>query len=141
MVFRGARFCPFTNQRSPIMDIYPIMKFIHILSDITLFIGVGAQLLCHLALRRVTHFEQAHLLLGLIALSDRIGVIGAFLTIASGAYMAATVWAFQVSWIMLALGSIALIIGPLVAGIAEPRNKALIKAAKDNHTGPVPNSF
>ena len=123
------------------MGIYPIMKFIHIISDITLFVGVGAQLLGHLALRRVTRFEQAHLLLGLISLSDRIGVTGAFLTIASGVYMAATVWTFEVSWIMVALGSIALFIGPLIGLVAEPRNKALVRAAKDNQSGELTDSF
>jgi len=119
------------------VDLYPIVKFIHVLSDITLFVGAGAQLLGYLAVRRVTRNEQAHMMLGLIKLADRIGVTGAFLTIASGVYMTMTVWSFETSWIAVALGSIALAIGPLIVLVVEPRNKALAKAAKEAGDGPI----
>jgi hypothetical protein len=119
------------------MNIYSIVKYIHIISDITLFIGVGAQILCLAALRRATRFEQVHSFLGLITISNRVGVGGSLLTIISGVYMAITVWTFQVPWIIVALGSIALIIGPVVGFIVEPRTKVLTKAAQEASEGPL----
>ncbi len=123
------------------MNIYSLVKFVHIISDITLFIGIGAQILCLVGLRRATRFEQAHSLLGLISVTNKIGVTGSFLTIASGVYMAATVWGFQVGWIVVALGSIGLIIGPLIGGVVEPRTRTLMKAVKATSDGPLSESF
>lgn len=77
------------------MSIYTIVLFLHVIGDIGLFIGLGIQLLSLAASRRVKRVEQARVIAGLIAIADQIGVISALLTIASGLYMALTVWGLR----------------------------------------------
>jgi hypothetical protein len=45
--------------------------------------------------------------------------------------MARTVWGLETSWILVALASILLIIGPLIGGIIET-TRALVKTAKES---------
>ena len=120
------------------MSIYHLALFIHVISDITLFIGIGAQLLLRVALRRASDMNQVSMIMGLIPVTDWMGVGGSLLTIASGFYMALTDWGLQTSWIVVAFASILLIIGPSIGGIIEPRTRTLVKLAKEMQNGPVP---
>ena len=120
------------------MSIYRLVLFVHVISDITLFIGIGAQLLLLIALRRANDMNQVRMVIGFIPVTDRMGVGGSLLTIASGFYMALTAWGLQTSWIIIALAGILLIIGPLIGGIVEPRTRALVKMAKEGESDPVP---
>lgn len=113
------------------MSIYSLALFVHIISDITLFIGIGAQLLVLFTLRRARDMSQVSTVVGLIRITVGMGVLGALFTILSGFYMARTVWGVQTSWIVVALGSILLIIGPLIGAVIEPRTRALVKMAKE----------
>lgn len=121
------------------MSIYSLALFVHIISDITLFIGIGAQLLVLLTLRRARDMSQVNTVVGLIRITDGMGMLGALFTILSGFYMARTVWGVETGWVLVTLGSIFLIIGPLIGAIIEPRTRALLKIAKEaQQASPIP---
>lgn len=73
------------------MSFYSFAKFVHVASDIGIFIGIGAQLLSLAALRQIKRTEQARALLWLITTSDIITRVSAALTILAGLYMAVTI--------------------------------------------------
>jgi hypothetical protein len=81
--------------------------------------------------------NQVKMITSLIPITDWMGVSGSLLTIASGFYMALTVWGLRTSWILVALASILLIIGPSIGAIVEPRTRRLVKMAKKHVDGPV----
>jgi len=120
------------------MNLYTLALFLHVTGDIGIFIGLGVQLLCLAPLRRVQHVEPVHLIAGLIRTADVVSVTGALLTIATGLYMALTAWNLQIGWIAVALGSIVVLILPLIVGVIEPRTKAIVKMAGEAEAGPIP---
>lgn len=120
------------------MSLYNLALFVHVIGYVALFIGVGAQLLVLLALRRANDMNQVKLFVGFIPLTDRMSVGGSLLALASGFYMALTAWGLGTSWIFVALASILLILGPLIGRIVEPRTRALVKMAKGEENGPLP---
>lgn len=120
------------------MNLYSLMLFLHVSADIGIFIGIGAQLLSLMALRRATRVEQVRAIAGLISLSDPISVVSALVTIAAGLYMALTVWGLQTGWIAVALVSLVVLLPPLIVGVIEPRMRALVTMAKAATDGPLP---
>ncbi len=120
------------------MNPYTLALFFHVAGDIGIFIGLGVQLLCLLPLRQAQRIEQVRLLAGLIRTAEIISTTGALLTIATGLYMALTAWRLQLGWIAVALGSLVVLILPLIVGVIEPRTKAIIKLAGEAEAGPIP---
>jgi hypothetical protein len=120
------------------MTLYSLALFIHVTADIGIFVALGVQLLCLAALRRSNSVEQARGLVQLIHVSDPLSIISALLTIAAGLYMALTVWGWRTGWILAALGSIILLLPPLIAGIIEPRMRAIAALMKAAAPGPLP---
>ena len=123
------------------MSIYTILLFLHVSGDIGLFFGLGIQLLSLAALRRVKRVEQARVITRLIAIADPIGVISALLTIATGLYMANTVWGLRTGWIAVALASIVLFIPPVIGLVIEPRTRAIVSTAREEPDGPLQETF
>jgi hypothetical protein len=119
------------------MNLYPLVLFVHIASDITLFTAIGAQVLTLHLLRQANSVAQVRILLGMMPLTNRIGVGGALLTIGSGLYLAVSVWGLP-GWIQVTLASLILFLPPLVAGIIEPRLHALVKRVHGLPEGPLP---
>lgn len=120
------------------MNVYRFILFLHVCGDIGIFIGMGIQLFSLAALRRVRSVEQVRAIAGLIVVSDRISAISALLTIAAGLYLASTVWGLHTGWIAVALASIFFLLPPLIAGIIEPRMRALVAMTKELPDGPLP---
>lgn len=120
------------------MNLYSLVLFVHVSGDIGIFIGIGAQLLSLMALRRATRVEHARAIAGLITLSDPISVISALVTIAAGLYMALTVWGLQTGWIAVALASLVVLLPPCIVGVVEPRMRAIVTMAKEVPDGPLP---
>jgi hypothetical protein len=118
------------------MTPYSLALFIHVTADIGIFVGV--QLFCLAALRRSNSVEQASAFVHLIHISDPLSVISALLTIAAGLYMALTVWDWRTGWILTALGSLILLLPPLIAGVIEPRLRAIAAQVKAASPGPLP---
>jgi hypothetical protein len=123
------------------MNPYSIALFLHVVGDIGIFIGMGVQLLSLAVLRRSESVEQVRAIAWLITLTNPIGLISALVTIAAGLYMALTVWGLQIGWIAVALGSIIVLLPPLIGGIIEPRMKAIVKLATEAPDGPLPESL
>lgn len=88
--------------------------------------------------RRAKSVEQIRLMIDLITITDRMGVRGSLLTIASGLYLALTTWSLRTGWISASLGAIILLVGPLMGGVIEPRTRSLIKLANEMPDGPLP---
>lgn len=120
------------------MNLYNLVRFLHISSDIGIFMGLGVQLLCLAPLRRAQNVAQVRLIAGLIKTADVVAVSGALLTIATGLYMALTVWHLQTGWIAVALGSIVVLILPLIVSVIEPRTRAIVMMARESPDGPLP---
>ena len=120
------------------MQLYPLVLFIHVTADIAIFVGLGVQLLTLTLLRRAQTVEQARVLVPLFRLSNPLGIVGALLTIASGFYLALTVWGLGHGWIVVTLGSLALLLPPLIGGLIEPRTRALVRSLAQAPPGPLP---
>lgn len=123
------------------MQLYPLVLFVHVTADIAIFIGLGVQLFCLAVLRRAQTVEQARALVQLIRLSDPLGIGGGLLVIASGLYMALTVWDLRQGWIATALGSLILLLPPLIGGVIEPRTRAIVKQTESAPAGPLPSDL
>lgn len=123
------------------MTLYSLALFIHVTADIGIFIGLGLQLFCMAALRRSNTVDQARDLVQLIHISDPLSVVSALLTIAAGLYMALTVWDWRTGWILAALGSIILLLPPLIAGVIEPRMRMIAALVKAASLGSLPDSL
>lgn len=123
------------------MNLYNLVLFLHVSGDIGIFIGVGAQLLSLVALRRARDVEQARAIAGLITLTDPIAVSSALVMIATGLYMALTIWGLRTGWIAVALASMIVLLSPLIAGVIEPRMRAIVTMAREASPGPLPESL
>ena len=120
------------------MNWYNLVLFLHVSGDIGIFIGISIQLLSLMALRRASTIKQVRAMAELIALSDRISVIAALVTIATGLYMALTVWRLQTDWIAVALASLVVFLAPLIGGIVEPRMRVIVAMSQEAADGPAP---
>jgi hypothetical protein len=120
------------------MNIYPLMLFIHVTSDIGIFIGIGAWLLGLAALRRAQDVSQVRALAMLVHGTEPLSVMSALLTLASGLYMLLTVWGWQTAWALVALGSIIVFLPPLLLLITEPRMRSIVRLAQVAPSGPIP---
>jgi hypothetical protein len=117
------------------MNLYNIVLFLHIGGDIGLFIGLGIQWLGLATLRRVNRVEQARGVTRLINIANPMGTASALLTIASGLYMALTVWGIQTGWILVALVSLVALIPPAIGLVIEPRLRAITAAVQEEPDG------
>jgi hypothetical protein len=117
------------------MNLYNIVLFLHIGGDIGLFIGLGIQWLGLATLRRVNRVEQARGVTRLINIANPLGTASALLTIASGLYMALTVWGIQTGWILVALVSLVALIPPAIGLVIEPRLRAITAAVQEEPDG------
>lgn len=120
------------------IHLYTIMLFLHVSGDIGLFIGLGAQILILAALRRAKYTGQVQALAGLIRMTDTLAIVGSLLIITTGLYMAVTAWGLLTSWIIAALGSLIVLLPPLVGGIIEPRMRAIVTLTTEVPDGPLP---
>jgi hypothetical protein len=120
------------------MTPYSLALFIHVTADIGIFVALGVQLVCLAALRRSNSVEQASAFVHIIHISDPLSVISALLTISAGLYMAVTAWDWRTGWILTALGSIILLLPPLIAGVIQPRLRAIAAQVKAASPGPLP---
>lgn len=123
------------------MNLYSIVLFLHVCGDVGIFMGLGTQLLSLAALRRARSVEQVRAIVWLIPLSDLIGIISALLTIATGLYMAFTVWGWQTGWIAVALTSLILFLPFLIGGVIEPRTRAIVRMARETPDGLLPETL
>ncbi len=120
------------------MNLYPLMLFVHVTSDIGIFVGIGAWLIGLAALRRAWDVSQVRALAALIHGTEPLSVASSLLTIASGLFMLLTVWGWRTSWALVALASIVLTLPPLLLGVIEPRMKTILQLAREAPDGPVP---
>jgi hypothetical protein len=123
------------------MNLYIIVLFFHVCGDVGIFIGLGVQLLSLVALWRAQSIEQVRAIVWLIPISDRIGIISALLTIATGLYMTLTAWGLQTGWIVVALASLILFLPLLIGGIIEPRTRAIVAMAGETLDGLLPETL
>jgi hypothetical protein len=120
------------------MPLYPLILFVHVAADIAIFVGLGVQLFCLFGLRRAQTVEQARALVPLIRFSDPLGIGGGLLVIASGLYLALTVWDLRQGWIATSLGALLLGLPPLIGAVIEPRTRAIVKHTQQAAAGPLP---
>ena len=120
------------------MQLYPLMLFVHVTSDIGIFIGIGVWLLGRMAVRRAQDVSQVRALGGLIQRSEPLSGVSSLLTIARGLYMLLTVWGWRTSWALVALASVIVCLPPFLLGVIEPRMRSILRLAAEAPDGPVP---
>lgn len=120
------------------MQLYPLVLFVHVTSDIGIFVGLGVWLLGFTALRRAQAVSQVRAIAELIHRSEPLSVVSSLLTIASGLYLLSTVWGWRTSWALVALASIILCLPPLLLAVIEPRMRSILRLAAEAPDGPVP---
>jgi hypothetical protein len=82
---------------------YNVVLFVHVVGVVTLFAAFSATQLGGAGLRRSESTEQARLWLSLLAVTGPMFGVAFLLILAAGLYMAADVWNFSTSWIVVAL--------------------------------------
>ncbi|CAG0934674.1 hypothetical protein TFLX_03630 [Thermoflexales bacterium] len=120
------------------MNAYNVILFLHVSGDIGIFIGIGLEWFGLMALRRAQYVEQTRTIAWLITIANRVSTGSAVLTIASGLYMALTVWGLQTGWIAVTLASLVVLLAPLLVGIIEPRMRVIVTATQKATDGPLP---
>jgi hypothetical protein len=129
------------DQEDHHMNLYSIALFLHVCGDVGIFIGLGTQILSLVALRRAQYVEQVRAIAWLIPLSDLIGMSSALLTIATGLYMALTVWGLKTGWVAVALASLIILLPPVIGGVIEPRTRAIVTMAREMPDGFLPETL
>jgi hypothetical protein len=119
------------------MSLYTILLFIHVSSAICLFIGMGIWLFGITAIGRAVQVEQVRALADLMLMVRNLVPASALLVIAAGVTMTWTAWGFQTGWIVVALGSLA-IIGPIGTGVIDPKVRSMARLAHALPEGPLP---
>ncbi|HEX8996115.1 MAG TPA: hypothetical protein VF812_08795 [Ktedonobacterales bacterium] len=112
-----------------LVSIYNLALFAHIVGVLGLFIGMGAQWMSLLRLRRARTLSQAREWSGLIRTVTRGGPVSGALLLAAGVYMTLTAWGFTTPWIDVSLGGMALMMA-LGMGIVGRRLGAIQRAAQ-----------
>ncbi len=118
------------------LNLYTLIKFLHVSGDIGIFIGISVQWLTLAALRRSKQVEQVRALAWLITRVGPLSAVSAILTIGTGIYLTLAVWGWQVGWTTVALISIILFMPPLGV-IIEPRTRRIVEMVKDAPDGPL----
>jgi hypothetical protein len=121
--------------------LYGIMLFVHVTSDIGLFIGIGVQLAGLAALRRAKSTGQGRVLVSLIHSADTLAVASVLFILGSGLYMALTAWNLRVGWLATALGTMVVLIPPVILVLVEPRMRAVTSLVRDAAEGPLPKAL
>jgi hypothetical protein len=118
------------------MTLYSLMLFLHIASVLCLFGANALEVVALLRLRSVRTTAQVSEWMAVMRGVEIVPPLSAVLVLASGCYMAFTVWGWSQGWIDLAL-FLVLLLGLLSALVHEPRVKAIRQALESAPTGPL----
>jgi len=118
------------------MAFYPYLLFTHIVGVLILFIANGLTLVSMWRIRTAKTTSQVAELMAIDALFGPALLLSVVLILASGFGMVISAWGWQIPWIDLSLGLIALlgILGPVING---PRTKAIRVALKVAPAGEI----
>jgi hypothetical protein len=119
------------------MNVYTLLLFVHISGAVCLFTGMGIWLFGIAAIARATRTEQIRTLADLLLMVRLVVPASALLVIAAGAAMTWIAWGFQIGWIVVALGSLA-IIGSLGTWVVDPKVRAIANLAHALPSGSLP---
>lgn len=118
------------------MTFYPYLLFTHITGVLILFIANGLTLVSMWRIRTAKTTSQVAELMAIDALFGPALLLSVVLILASGFGMVISAWGWQIPWIDLSLGLIALlgILGPVING---PRTRAIRVALKVAPAGEI----
>jgi hypothetical protein len=119
------------------MSVYTLLLFAHISGAVCLFMGMGTWLFGITVIARATRVEPIRTLADLLLIVRLVVPISALLVIAAGVAMTWIAWGFQTGWIMVALGSLA-IIGSTGTWVVDPKVRAIANLAHALPDGPLP---
>jgi uncharacterized membrane protein len=119
------------------MNIYTIVKFLHVSGAIGYFVAIGTWLFGLAALRRAQRVEQVRVLSNLVGRLGPLFGISVLIILVTGLYMAFSAWGLQTGWIAVALTSLVLI-APIGTALIEPRRRAIDRLAQEAPDGPLP---
>jgi len=105
------------------MSSYSIALFLHIAGALGFFIVLGLEWIGMSQIRSAKLLEQARAILGIVNVTDRLGMVSMMTTIVTGFYMLLTLWGW-VAWIVVVLGALVLEIVLFVA-LTKPRMAAI----------------
>lgn len=117
------------------MNLYHLVLFLHICA---LLVAIGASALVHYSEIRMTSAQTTGEIRPWAALSgslDKVFPLALLTLVATGAYMVATQWAWNIAWIDVALGGVALLF--IGGGFLGSRGKALGRALEGDVNAPV----
>jgi uncharacterized membrane protein len=122
------------------MNIYTIVKFLHVCGAIGYFVAIGTWLFGLAALRRAQRVEHVRVLSNLVGRLGSLFGISVLLILVTGLHMTFTAWGLQAGWIVVALTSLVLV-APLGTALIEPRRRAIDRLAQAAPDGPLPDSL
>lgn len=117
------------------MDLYHLVLFTHIVS---LLAAISAASLTHFAEIRMCAARTQGAAKEWVTFSGRVGKVfpvALLLLFATGSFMVATQWAWNVGWIDAAIGGVVLLF--IGGGFIDSRGKALARAVEGDPTAPV----
>ena len=117
------------------MDLHRVIVFFHVAAAIGLFATLVIEWISVSRLRQSTSYEQAREWAGLWRLLGPVGGPSTLLVLASGIYLAATLGAWEISWVRMAIPTL-IVVG--IAGAPAGRGRKRIRAEIEARSGPMP---
>jgi hypothetical protein len=111
-----------------------IALFVHLVGVITLFVAMALIQLSGARVRSSSTVEEVRTWLGLVRPANRLFPIASLLILASGLYMTARMWSFDLPWVLVAIGAV--VVMGIVGGRVVGQGLGRIASAATG-TGPV----
>ena len=116
------------------MNYYLIVKFIHIVGALGIFVALGVEWLTLWHARQASTSEQARERMSVSNSARRLGMPSMLLTLLSGIYMTAAVWG-PIPWVLVALAALVLLV-VLAMALTRSRMAAIGQSLKADN-GPM----
>jgi hypothetical protein len=119
------------------MSLYALALFVHLVGVIGIFAGLATWLFGAVVLVRADRVEQVRVIAGAMGAVGNLVVASILVLAAGGFYMGLTTWGIQAVWLDVATVAFALL-APIGAFVIDPRVKAILKLARQEPDGPLP---
>lgn len=117
------------------MSLHKITLFLHVTGALGFGAGIFLSLLSLWVLRRAQRVEQVRSTLELLSLSGPVIGTSMLVNIATGLYMTANIWGWQVAWIIVAIVGVGLYIA--TGAVMGMRRNRITKLVSEMPDGPV----
>jgi hypothetical protein len=119
---------------------YDVALFVHLLGAVTLFAAFGILQGGGVRVRRAATVDHVRLWITLLRAAVPLFPLAFAALVIAGLYMTVDVWGFSTPWVLVALGTVAVMIGVGTGIVGRGMNRMGTTVA-DAHDGPIPSDL